>query len=181
MRWNEDVFSDYVKIRRPVFFKRIGTVSNCGYIVNQGVKPNVSHILLVEWKWNPPLQSFPRPGNTEIVNRLFQELKHLLCSKTGIDKRLVRLEVFNKPFLMTAQPKEIIAFRNFLNLTKNLRPLTIFIAILFLQKLLRSLAVVTFVLRLVDIALVKQLLQNGSHDILVPVFSRSNEIFIRNV
>ena len=73
-----------------------------GDVVDQCIKPDIGHIIRIKRKWNSPFQSFLRTRNTQIVDRLLQELEDLLSPKTRKDERLVRFDMIDQPVLVTA-------------------------------------------------------------------------------
>ncbi len=176
MRRDENVFADNIEISRPE-----SLVDDTGVVIQQRVEPHVRHVVGVEWQRDAPLETFPRTRNTEVVQRLFKELEHLLLPVLGEDKILMRLQVIDEPVLILLQPEEIVLLHDRGDLAENLRPRAIGQAVFLLKKLLLPRAIETAVFGLIDFALVEELLQDIADDFFVSWLGRADEVVVGNI
>ena len=84
-------------------------ITNRGHVVDQGVEPDIGHVVFVEWKRDPPSQTALRSGDAEILQGIPQERQGLVPIALRPDKVRVFLDVVNEPLLVFAHPEEVVA------------------------------------------------------------------------
>ena len=83
--------------------------------------------------------------------------------------------------MILLQFEEVVRLHDLGNFTENFRPFTVGQTIFFLQKLLLARRVKAFVLRLVDFALVEELLEHLTYDFLVPLLGGADKIVVGDI
>ena len=80
-----DVFADEVIIDRPSFGKRffVCAITKCSDVVGEGIKPHVSHMRFVPWKWNTPSECFAT--DRKIVESTFDETDYFVHAEARCD------------------------------------------------------------------------------------------------
>ena len=55
-----DIFADHMKIDRPGLFEPfwVGSIANCGDVVQDGVEPDVDGLVVVKRNLDPPVETF---------------------------------------------------------------------------------------------------------------------------
>ena len=110
----DDVLSDQVQIRRPVF-----AVLICGFpvriiadprdIVGQCIKPYINHVLVVKIYRNAPFET--RPGYTQILKTRQQEIvHHFILAGHGLYKFGMRIDMFDQAIGIFAHLEEICIY-----------------------------------------------------------------------
>ena len=153
-------------------------VGHCRVIVHERVEPDVRHVVRVEGQRDAPLQPLARPRDAEVVQRVLEELQHLLLAIAREDEVLVRRQEIHEPGLVARELEEIVGLRDLGHVAEDLRPGAVGLPVLFLQELLLPGGIDPLVLGLVDPALVVQLLEQPAHDRLVPRLGRADEIVV---
>ena len=179
MRWNQDILADHMVVRRPVGVEIRTAISHSGDVVDQRIKPHISHVIFVEWQWNPPRESFLRPGNAQIVQVFFQKLNHLLLPERWYDEIGIVFQMLDQLLLVFFKRKEIILLGDLGHFSKHFRPLALDF-IFFLYKLFRTLAVKSSVFPEVYFAFVFQFLQKISHHLFVFFIRGANVVVVGN-
>ena len=97
--------------RRPKFGEqRAVGVAQSRQIIDQGVKPDIGHVVFIKGQGNAPGQAGLGPGNTQVLQGFFKKGKHFVAVAFGTDEIGVFLEVSDEPVLISAHAKEIIGF-----------------------------------------------------------------------
>jgi len=75
-----------VNVGWPVLleFITISAVSERGYVVYQGVHPDVYDVVLIAGERDPPLEG--RPSYGDVLQALLEDLQHLVLSEGGLDE-----------------------------------------------------------------------------------------------
>ena len=87
-------------------------ITEAGHVIEQGVKPNVGHVVVIKGKRNAPCQTGFRTGYTQVLERLPQEGQHLVSIPLRPDEVRVLRDMIDQPLLISAHPEKIIGLSN---------------------------------------------------------------------
>ena len=136
-------------------------------------------MLLVERDRNAPLDG--RAADAQVFQPWTEEVvQHLVGAAGGLDEVRMLLDVLNQPFGVLLQAEEVGFFTRLFHRAAAVRAAAVF-ELQFRPERFAGRAVPSLVFRLVDVALIVQLLENLLHALDVAVVSRADEIAVINV
>ena len=107
----EDILADQVLrvIGRPqVSIERAVRIADGGDVVDEGVEPDIGHVLVVEGQRDAPLKPRPGAADRQVLQGLAQEPQHLVPVALRLDEVRMLLEVLDQPVLVLRHPKEVV-------------------------------------------------------------------------
>ena len=84
----QDVLADDVVRHAPPFFEfgLVGPIADGGNIVDQGVEPDIAHVIGIEGQFDTPGKPGFRTGNAQVAKFLAQESERLIGAEFRLDE-----------------------------------------------------------------------------------------------
>ena len=107
----DNILSDQMEIRGPVFFKlgiafSVTVVADSRNIVGQSVQPNIGHMLGIKFHRDPPGKG--SPGNTQILQSGKQEIvHHLIFPGYRLDKLRMLVNIIDQLLRILAHTEKV--------------------------------------------------------------------------
>ena len=180
----DDILTDQVQIARPVLVKQlivvaIYIITQTGDVVGQSIQPYVYNVTAVKIYGDTPLKR--STGYAQILQTGQQEVvHHLVLTGYGLNELRMLVDVLDQTIGILAHLKEVSFFLGRLYRTAAVRALAVYQLRLGEERLTGS-AVHTFVVALVDVALVVHLLEHLLYLLLMVLVSSTDELIIRSV
>ena len=178
----DNFLADQMDIRRPVLLEQrviVRAVAQRGNVIAQRVNPDVHRVLLVERDRNAPLDG--RAADAQVFQPRTEEVvQHLVGAAGGLDEVRMLLDVLNQPFGVLLQAEEVGFFTRLFHRAAAVRAAAV-LELQFRPEGFAGRAVPALVFRLVDVALIVQLLENFLHALDVAVIGRADEVAVINV
>ena len=148
----------------PEFFKGIAIGPFQGaYVVEQCVKPHITHVILVKRQLNAPGEARLGPRDAQVFQRArFQHGQHFAAVAFGPDKRGVGGDVLLEPGQVLGHAEEVILLADKFRLGQMLGAQAVF-QLFFGIEALTAVAVMPAKLAKIDVPRVIHLLQEGLH------------------
>ncbi|EJX07158.1 hypothetical protein, membrane [gut metagenome] len=165
---------------RPVFIEHsvISAIFNTGQIVQESVEPYVYNVLFVKGNRNTPVKG--GTGNAQILQALFNKVDHLIAAACRLNEIRVFFDELQPPVLIFRHFEEIAFLFHFFYRTAAVGAFAI--NQLTLQPVgFAGNAVQALVVFLINIALLKNLLQHVLHNLVVTFFAGTDKVIVGNV
>ncbi len=158
------------------------TISRCdSEVIDQCVKPDVSHVFGVKGQGNPPREAGVRAANAKVFKFFASEkAQHLIFTVLRVNKLWMRFNVINQPLLMNAEFKIVVVFNQLLDLPPHRVKSAIGKAVSFSQKGLFFRRVKSFIGFFIKVPLFVEFIQDGGDNLFMPGFSCPDIVVVSN-
>ena len=179
---SQNILANQMARRGPPVLKTrvIGEIARCRDIIDQRIKPNITDIIFIKRKRNPPFQTLFGARNTQIAQRLAQKSEDLVAPLFRSNKIGMCLDILNEPVLVFAHPEKVILLRNLHRRPPAIRTIPINQILLRPESLIRNTIPPLVIIR-INLARIVNALQNLGYNALVPRFGSANKIIMRNI
>ena len=166
----DNIFPYQMHICRPKFVVEttVPTCLKCRIIVDQSIKPNINDMLIIKRNWNTPIECCP--GNTKVIEALFDEIDHFIAAAFRSDKIRILFNKFEPTISIFAHFEEIAFFFHHLYRLTTIWTNMLFAYLQLSKKSLTGSTIPTRVLGFVDISLIIYFLEKllaGFHMVII--------------
>ena len=105
----QDVLGDQVLSVRPELLEPVPVgILKRRDVVDQGVEPDVRHVVFVERQGDAPVQPGARPRDAQVVQRILEQGERFVLVPLGTYEIRVLMDVIHQPQLVFAHTEEVV-------------------------------------------------------------------------